>query len=110
MERIAVSVKGDTVNFDLFELKNQILQAPKNDSIKAREKFINKKKRKTTRAKINEMLADKKAAQIAALDVAVEPIKVDALPETNTPSPATEVAQALTERTTRKLIKRPKEQ
>lgn len=59
MNRTAKSFRGESVNFDLFDIKNQILQAPSNETSKAREKFINKKRRRTNKQKIAEVLAAK---------------------------------------------------
>lgn len=59
MNRTAKSFRGESVNFDLFDIKNQILQAPANETTKAREKFINKKRRRTNKQKIAEVLANK---------------------------------------------------
>lgn len=56
MKRTATSIKGEEVDFDLFEIKNQINNSPKTDDVVERERFIDKKRRRTSR-KIDEVLA-----------------------------------------------------
>ena len=53
-------MRGETVDFDLFEIKNKILSAPLNENIKQRERFIDKKRRRSTARKVDEMLAQQK--------------------------------------------------
>lgn len=43
MSKSVKSVRGDTVNFDLLKIKQQIASAPKPTDVKAREDFIDQK-------------------------------------------------------------------
>ena len=55
--RKVVSAKGELVDFDLLKIKSQINESsPKTIEIVARERFIDKRRRRTNR-KIDEMLS-----------------------------------------------------
>jgi len=56
MPRIVRSIKGELVDFDQFKIKGQLIKTPKNETTKARERFIDKKRRRTTRT-VDQMLA-----------------------------------------------------
>lgn len=43
MSRSVKSARGDTVDFDLLKIKQQIASAPKTTNVKAREDFIDQK-------------------------------------------------------------------
>lgn len=60
MSRKTTSMRGEQVDFDLFDIKNKILSAPTIESVKQRERFIDKKRRRGTSRKIDEMLAQQK--------------------------------------------------
>ena len=53
-------MRGETVDFDLFDIKNKILSAPVDENTKQRERFIDKRKRRSSSRKIDEMLAQQK--------------------------------------------------
>lgn len=52
-----LSAKGETVDFDLLAIKSQMSESPKNEEVVARERFIDKKRRRGTR-KIDTMLSE----------------------------------------------------
>ena len=45
------------VDFDLFAIKAQILNTPKNEEVKKRERFIDKKRRRGTRNTVSDVVA-----------------------------------------------------
>lgn len=51
-----MSRRGEVVDFDRLKIKEQILNTPKNDAIKNRERFIDKKRRRTSRGSIDKLL------------------------------------------------------
>lgn len=57
--RKVISARGETVDFDLLKIKSQINESsPKTIEVVARERFINKRRRRGgTNRKIDEMLA-----------------------------------------------------
>jgi len=91
MSRKVMSIRGEMVDFDLSEIKKQILNSPENDSAKKRERFIDKKRRRITKtsatdlsvqqqqneAMVREALNKQKLAQTTAPDV-TNPIVTDA--------------------------------
>ena len=78
MDKRAKSFRGETVDFNLFEIKNQILQSPINNNVKEREKLINKKRRRKNKQIINELLANKLTT---TTETAVENVVPHDLPE-----------------------------
>ena len=58
MSRKVVSIRGEVVDFDLFEIKKQILGTSANDNVKKRERFIDKKRRRTNRNSINQLIKE----------------------------------------------------
>lgn len=59
MARVTRSNRGEVVDFDLLELKQKINSAPKTEKVVERERFIDKKRRRTSGArKINQMLGE----------------------------------------------------
>lgn len=71
MARKVRSARGVMVDFDLPKIKSQILKTPKTDDIKKRERFIDKKRRRTSTNTVDQLLAQ----QINAIKV-VEPAKL----------------------------------
>lgn len=70
-KRKVVSIKGEMVDFDLLKIKNQIVQSPKTNDVVAREKFIDKRRRRTNRTsgterKTSEMLIEQEQAKAQA--------------------------------------------
>lgn len=59
MSRKTMSARGTVVNFDLFEIKKQIL-TPATEAGKKRERFIDKKRRRTSRTSIDQLIAQQK--------------------------------------------------
>lgn len=100
MSRKVKSARGVMVDFDLPLIKNQILKTPKTDDIKKRERFIDKRRRKTSRNTVDQLLASQlenktmvdealKRQVAAALIIPDKPM--DKLPE----NPHTEVVDAV---------------
>lgn len=59
MSQIVKSAKGQTVDFDLLKIKQQIATAPKPTQVQAREDFIDRKlKRRIKKAKITAAAED----------------------------------------------------
>lgn len=52
------SRRGEKVDFKLLQLKNQLNNAPKTIDVERRERFIDKRRRRSGARKINEMLAE----------------------------------------------------
>ena len=63
MSRKAISMRGDVVDFDLFAIKEQINGAPITETIQNRERFIDLKRRRGTKRKLQDMLAEQEASQ-----------------------------------------------
>lgn len=73
MDRKVKSLRGETVNFDLFAIKEQMSEAPINAEIKQREKYIDIRKRRGGRKILNNMLAeDQKNASVDASEIPFE--------------------------------------
>lgn len=63
MSRKTTSMRGEVVDFDLFALKEQISGAPKTETIQNRERFIDLKRKRGTKRKLQDMLAEQETAQ-----------------------------------------------
>lgn len=57
MSRKVQSIRGETVDFDLIDIKNRIMKAPTPDSVQQRERFIDKRRRRNSRKRVDEMIA-----------------------------------------------------
>ena len=57
MGRKVRSARGVLVDFDLPKIKNQFLKTPKTDDIKKRERFIDKRRRRSSRNTVDQLLA-----------------------------------------------------
>lgn len=71
MSRKVKSVRGEIVDFDLIDIKNRIMNAPMPDTVTQRERFIDKKRRRGSRKKVDEILA-KQQANEAGVRAAIE--------------------------------------
>lgn len=58
MSRKAVSMRGEVVDFDLFAIKEQINGAPVTETIQNRERFIGLRRKRGTKRKLQDMLAE----------------------------------------------------
>ncbi len=74
MARKATSMRGETVDFDLFAIKEQINGAPVTETIQNRERFIDLRRKRGTRRKLQDMLAEQEASKKSV----TEAIKADA--------------------------------
>lgn len=63
MSRKTTSMRGEVVDFDLFAIKEQINGAPVTETIQNRERFIDLKRRRGTKRKLQDMLAEQEASQ-----------------------------------------------
>jgi hypothetical protein len=94
-KRTVTSIKGERVDFDLLKIKNQIVQSPKTNDVVAREKFIDKRRRRTNRIagtdrKTNQMLAEQAQSKAQAQEAIrqqaeIHNNKVSEQPVDNTP-------------------------
>lgn len=71
MSRIAKSIRGEVVDFDLIDIKNKIMNAPTPDTVQQRERFIDKRRRRGPRKKIDDMLAAQQVNE-SAVRAAIE--------------------------------------
>lgn len=69
MSRKATSMRGDVVDFDLFAIKEQISGGPIDEKIQNRERFIDLKRRRGTKRKLQDMLAEQEASQRSATEL-----------------------------------------
>ncbi len=60
MAKIVTSARGEKVDFDLISIKNSMAAVPLNDNVKKRERFINKKRRRGIKRKVDEMAQSKR--------------------------------------------------
>lgn len=58
MSRKTISMRGEVVDFDLFAIKDQISSAPVTETIETRERFISLKRKRGTKRKIQDLLAE----------------------------------------------------
>lgn len=70
MSRKARSIKGEVVDFDLFEIKRKIGEKPISADVENREKFVYSKRRRSAKRVINKML-DENAVDLANNNVKV---------------------------------------
>lgn len=68
MSRKATSMRGDVVDFDLFAIKEQINGGPITETIQNRERFIDLKRRRGTKRKLQDMLAEQEVSQRVATE------------------------------------------
>lgn len=60
MSKIVTSAKGEKVDFDLLTIKNTMAAIPITENVKKRERFINKKRRRGLKRKVDEMAQAKR--------------------------------------------------
>jgi hypothetical protein len=65
MSRKTTSMRGEVVDFDLFAIKEQISGGPITETIQNRERFIDLKRRRGTKRKLQDMLAEQEASQLS---------------------------------------------
>lgn len=89
MSRKATSIKGEVVDFDLFEVKRQIAKKTQSPESKEREQFVFSKRRRGSRRTVEKMLDDqqKNAASVKE--------SLDA--QANAPAPEVEATEAVVE-------------
>lgn len=71
MAKLIKSLKGESIDFDLFNIKAQMANAPKNDNVSNRERYVNKKRRRGLNKKIDKM-AQTKILEEQNFDAAVK--------------------------------------
>lgn len=60
MAKIVTSARGEKVDFDLIGIKNAMAALPVNDNVKKRERFINKRRRRGLKRRVDEMAQTKR--------------------------------------------------
>jgi hypothetical protein len=83
MSRKVTSVRGVVVDFDLLAIKGQMSAKPKTETTKVRERFIDKKRRRTTRNTIEQVLSQQKQNEANVRAAMLAP--KDAITETSAP-------------------------
>ena len=73
MAKIVTSARGEKVDFDLIGIKNAMAALPANDNVKKRERFINKKRRRGLKRRVDEM-AQTKRLEDANFAAVTEPL------------------------------------
>ena len=75
MARYSRSIKGELVDFDLFEVKRKIGEKPVSADVKNREKFIYSKRRRGSKKAVENMMKDqpKPSSSVEGLKSKVEP-------------------------------------
>lgn len=71
MSKMVLSARGERVDFDLIGIKNSMSAIPITDNVKKRERFINKKRRRGIKRKVDEMVGSQERAESANFDAAV---------------------------------------
>lgn len=110
MTRKAKSIRGVEVDFDLQDIKNKIMTAPTPDMVTQRERFIDKRRRRGSRKKVDEMLAAQSFNE-AAVRAAIEEdrrkkqAEKDSQPHVVIEDTIVTDAPAPTARTGRKIVK-----
>lgn len=62
MSRKTTSMRGEVVDFDLFAIKEQINGAPVTETIQNRERFIELRRRRGTKRKLQDLLAEQEVS------------------------------------------------
>lgn len=60
MANIVKSARGERVDFDLLSIKSSMAAIPITDNVQKRERFINKKRRRGLKRKVDEMAQSKR--------------------------------------------------
>lgn len=92
MSKKVISARGERVDFDLIGIKSAMAALPQTDNVKKRERFINKKRRRGVKRRVDEMAESTRLEQ--ANFVAVAP---------SVPAPTDASEEGLVKR--RKVIK-----
>lgn len=98
------SLRGEVVDFDLFQIKSRIMQAPVTNDTKQREQYISKRRRRVLRNKLEDIVANNAPQS----EVQLQEIATPTSTSVSTPTPAPEVESTLVEPTstiTRKVRK-----
>lgn len=82
MSRKATSMRGEVVDFDLFAIKEQISGAPVTETIQNRERFIELRRRRGTKRKIQDMIAEQESANVNNGKEAEDTVEEKAVTET----------------------------
>jgi len=83
-----ISIRGEMVDFDLLALKGQMLNTPSNEDSKKRERFIDKKRRRTNRGSVDQLLAQQKQNEAAVREaMAAKKAELAANPEVKSQEP-----------------------
>ena len=86
MSRKARSMRGEMIDFDLFALKEQINGAPITETIQNREKFIDLKRRRGTKRKLQDMLAQQESEKkLKQVEQAVDTAQTEEAEPSSTP-------------------------
>lgn len=91
MAKIVTSARGEKVDFDLIGIKNAMAALPANDNVKKRERFINKKRRRGLKRRVDEMAQTKRLEEAnfasvteSLVDVSEDVVKSDDATQTKT--------------------------
>ena len=74
MAKIVTSARGEKVDFDLIGIKNAMAALPANDNVKKRERFINKKRRRGLKRRVDEMAQTKRLEEANFAAVTESPV------------------------------------
>lgn len=55
MSKIVTSARGERIDFDLIGIKSAMAALPQTDNVKKRERFINKKRRRGVKRRVDEL-------------------------------------------------------
>lgn len=58
MARITTSIKGEQVNFDLFDIKQKMGEKPITSDVENREKFVYSKRKRGSKRTVEKMISD----------------------------------------------------
>lgn len=64
-KRVTSSLKGETVDFDLLEMKEQMIKAPKTEDTKVRERHVDRRRRRGSRS-VRDVLVSQQINQASA--------------------------------------------
>lgn len=70
------SLRGEVVDFDLFQIKSRIMQAPVTNDTKQREQYISKRRRRVMRSKLDDIVANNAPNPEVQVHAMVEPATV----------------------------------
>ena len=96
MTRKVMSIRGEIVDFDLFEIKKQILNTPTTEDGKKRERFIDKKRRRTSRGSFDQLLAQQKQNEAAVREALAKKKMEEVVVDTPVVQEVTPIAAVIT--------------